>query len=186
VKHRRATMIAVTLIMTVGVAACGTGGDDDSGQGDTTTQNRTGKMDEQQATMRAEQIIHQAVDVMSPKPQLKKAGPQPVGPCLADDGTSTGNRQQVVLIYQLTGVPGSAAKTLVRQARDAWVKQGYKFSSKDADWDDPSPKVYMRTPSDDFWMDAIVGVTDKEKGEGIAALTVTSPCFSAESNSADS
>lgn len=37
----------------------------------------------------------------------------------------------------------------------------------------------MRTVPDDFWMTALTGVVDKAKGEGLAAITVTSPCFGA-------
>ncbi|MEV5340732.1 hypothetical protein AB0K93_20005 [Streptomyces sp. NPDC052676] len=88
---------------------------------------------------------------------------------------------QVRLTYQLTGVPGGAAKELVRQARDAWVKRGYKFQSSDADWSDPFPSVSMRTVPDDFWMTALTGVVDRAKGEGLAAISVTSPCFAADS-----
>ncbi|MER6571901.1 hypothetical protein ABT288_38430 [Streptomyces sp. NPDC001093] len=139
-------------------------------------------MDEQQATKRAEEIIHQAVDGMSPKPTLKRTGLAPVGACVADDH-SAGERQQVALSYQLTGVPGTEARKLVRQARDAWVKRGYKFQGSDADWSDPFPSVSMRTVPDDFWMSALTGVVDKAKGEGLAAITVTSPCFAANSSS---
>ncbi len=57
------------------------------------------------------------------------------------------------------------------------MKKGYKFQSSDADWSDPFPTVSMRTDRDDFWMDAITGVVDKEKGEGLASIGVTSPCF---------
>ncbi|MFI1365753.1 hypothetical protein [Streptomyces griseochromogenes] len=138
-------------------------------------------MDDQQATKRAEEIIHQAVDGMSPKPILKRTGLRPVGACLADDH-SVGERQQVTLSYQLTGVPGTEAKKLVRQARDAWVKHGYKFQDSDGDWSDPFPSVDMRTPSDDFWMTVLTGVVDKAKGEGLAAISVTSPCFDADTD----
>ncbi|MGW3353804.1 hypothetical protein ACWDFL_00100 [Streptomyces bungoensis] len=133
-------------------------------------------MDEQQATKRADEIIHQAVDGMSPKPTLKRTGLRPVGACVADEH-SAGERKQVTLSYQLTGVPGIEAKKLVRQARDAWVKLGYKFQSSDADWSDPFPSVSMRSVPDDFWMTAVTGVVDKTKGEGLAAISVTSPCF---------
>ncbi|MFG2716773.1 hypothetical protein ACGFW5_00465 [Streptomyces sp. NPDC048416] len=167
-------MAATLLIMTVGAAACGVG---EGGQSDKTTQNRAGTMDEQQATKRAEEIIHQAVDGMLPKPNLKRIGPTPVGPCLADDDSSASGRKQVALTYQLTDVPGSEAKRLLRHVRDAWVKQRYTFASPDADWNDPYPEIYMRTPTDDFWMDGIIGPTNKETGEGIAAISVTSPCF---------
>ncbi|WKE70194.1 hypothetical protein [Streptomyces sp. WP-1] len=136
-------------------------------------------MNEQQATERAEDIVHQAVDGMSPKPTLKRTGLNPVGACLADDH-SAGERRQVTLSYQLTGVPGTEAKKLVRQARDAWVRRGYTFQSSDADWSDPFPTVNMRTVPDDFWMTALTGVVDKARGEGLAAITVTSPCFNAD------
>ncbi|MFF8725560.1 hypothetical protein ACF073_03575 [Streptomyces sp. NPDC015171] len=136
-------------------------------------------MDQQQATERAEEIIRQAVDGMSPKPTLKRTGLAPVGACVADDH-SAGERQQVALSYQLTGVPGSEAKKLVRQARDAWVKRGYEFQGSDGDWSDPFPSVSMRTVPDDFWMTALTGVVDKAKGEGLAAISVTSPCFAAD------
>ncbi len=131
---------------------------------------------------RAEEIIHQAVDGMSPRPTLKRIGPVPIGTCLADDHSS-GERQQVSLSYQLTGVPGSQAKNLVRQARDAWVKLGYKFQSSDGDWSDPFPTVNMRTEPDDFWMYAITGVLDRSKGEGLATIGVTSPCFASNAAS---
>ncbi|MGW3658373.1 hypothetical protein ACWD6R_22980 [Streptomyces sp. NPDC005151] len=85
---------------------------------------------------------------------------------------------QVTIAYKLTGVPGAEAKDLVWQARDAWLKQGYKYnSSGEVDWSGPFPSVYMRTEPDDFWMDAVTGVVDRAKGEGLASLKVTSPCF---------
>ncbi len=133
-------------------------------------------MDEQQAMERAEEIIHQAVDGMSPKPVLKRVGPEPIGACVADEHGS-GERVQLSLTYRLTGVPDTEARSLVRQARDAWVKRGYTFQSSDADWSDPYPTVSMRTGPDDFWMDAITGVLDRKKGTGVASLGVTSPCF---------
>ncbi|MFE9400520.1 hypothetical protein ACFYNY_01945 [Streptomyces sp. NPDC006530] len=167
-------MATTISIMAAGVAACGIGNSGESGR---TTQNRVGTMDEQQATKRAEEIIHQAVDGMVPKPTLKRIGPAPVGPCLADDNAAATGRRQVGLTYQLTDVPGSAAKQLLRHARDAWVKEGYTFTSSDADWSVPFPKFFMRTPTDDFWMNGLIGPTNKETGEGIAAISVTSPCF---------
>ncbi|MFD5651027.1 MULTISPECIES: hypothetical protein [unclassified Streptomyces] len=133
-------------------------------------------MDEQQATRRAEEIIHQAVDGMSPRPTLKRSGLRPVGPCLADEHSS-GERVQVRITYQLTDVPGDAAKKLVRQARDTWVNRGYEFQGSDADWSDPFPAVSMRTVPDDFWMTALTGVVDRAKGDGLASISVTSPCF---------
>ncbi|MBP2049288.1 hypothetical protein J2Z21_002219 [Streptomyces griseochromogenes] len=72
-------------------------------------------MDEQQATKRAEEIIHQAVDGMSPKPILRRTGLRPVGACVADEH-SAGERQQVSLSYQLTGVPGTEALQQVPMA----------------------------------------------------------------------
>ncbi|WBO64422.1 hypothetical protein [Streptomyces camelliae] len=171
------TMAVIALLTaSVAVAACGSGQTGSSG-GSTPSKQVT--MDEQQATKRAEEIIHQAVDGMSPKPTLKRTGLSPLGACVADDH-SAGERQQVALSYQLTGVPGTEAKKLVRQARDAWVKLGYTFQSSDADWSDPFPSVSMRTVPDDFWMTAITGVVDKAKGEGLAAISVTSPCFAAD------
>ncbi|WP_258382477.1 hypothetical protein [Streptomyces sp. NTH33] len=134
-------------------------------------------MNEQQAIKRAEEIIHQAVDGMSPKPKLEQIGPTPVGACIARDDHGPDDRLQVSLTYKLTEVPGSRAKLLVRQARDAWVKLGYKFLSSDADWSKPFPQVSMRTEPDDFWMDAVTGVVDRATGEGLASIGVTSPCF---------
>ncbi|MFE7114497.1 hypothetical protein ACFU99_03620 [Streptomyces sp. NPDC057654] len=161
-------------VMAVAVTACGTPHDGKADGGATPKQV---KMDEQQAIKRAEEIIHQAVDGMSPKPTLKHLGRDAVGPCLARDDHGPDGRVQVRVAYQLTDVPGQAAKTLVRQARDAWVKQGHTFQSSDEDWSKPFPAVYMRTESDDFWMDAITGAVDREKGDGLASVSVTSPCF---------
>ncbi|MDF3141212.1 MULTISPECIES: hypothetical protein [unclassified Streptomyces] len=141
-------------------------------------------MDEQKATQRAEEIVHQAVDGMSPKPTLKRTGLRPLGTCVARDDHGPDDRVQFRLTYQLTGVPGSKAKTLVRQARDAWVKVGYKFQSSDADWSDPFPSVGMRTEPDDFWMTALTGVVNRAEGEGLAAISVTSPCFAPSGGSA--
>ncbi|WP_240361895.1 hypothetical protein [Streptomyces sp. MBT27] len=170
-------MTALFLIMAIGAAACGSGGEVRSGRSDKTTQNRVGTMNEQQAIQRAEEIIRQATDGMVPKPTLKKVGPGPVGPCLADDDAAASGRRQVGLMYQLTDVPGNGAKRLLRHVRDAWVEQGYTFTSPDADWSVPFPKFFMRTPTDDFWMNGLIGPTNKETGEGIAAISVTSPCF---------
>ncbi|MEU3371871.1 hypothetical protein ABZ734_15555 [Streptomyces sp. NPDC006660] len=135
-------------------------------------------MSDTQAIARAEEILHQAVDGMTPRPTLKAVRRASVGPCLADDESEDG-RVQVRLGYQLAGVPGAQAKDLVKQAREAWRKRGYEFQSPDAarDRTGPFPSVFMRTPSDDFWMDATTGVVDRASGEGLAAITVTSPCF---------
>jgi hypothetical protein len=174
VNLRRVISIAALLAMSVAVTACGSKED---GQEDGGATPKQVTMDEQQAIERAEEIIHQAVDGMSPKPTLERMGPEAVGPCLARDDHGPDDRVQVSLTYKLTGVPGSEAKKLVRQARDAWVKLGYKFNPSDADWSDPFPSVNMRTEPDDFWMDAMTGVVDRAKGEGLASLNVTSPCF---------
>ncbi|MFT9475849.1 hypothetical protein [Streptomyces sp. 11-1-2] len=178
----RTTMVAVALLaVALATAACGSE-QDGQGKHDKATSKQV-TMDEEQATKRAEEIIHQAVDGMSPKPTLKRSGPVPVGPCVADDHGSD-DRLQLSLSYDLTGVPGSAAKKLVRQARDAWVKQGYKFQDSDEDWSKPFPTVDMRTEPDDFWMDAVTGVVDRAKGEGLASIGVTSPCFAPAGDSA--
>ncbi|MEU4726678.1 hypothetical protein [Streptomyces sp. NPDC023588] len=157
--------------MTFTVAACGT--QDDDGE-----KAKQGTRNEQQATARAEAIIHQAVDAMSPQPTLERFGPATVGPCIARDDSRSDDRLQVTLFYKLTGVPGSEAKNLVLQARDAWLKQGYTYNSSDEeDMSGPFPWVSMRTEPDDFWMEGITGVLDRAKGEGLATLKVTSPCF---------
>ncbi|MEU6506903.1 hypothetical protein [Streptomyces sp. NPDC046942] len=164
----------VLLCAAVAITACGSQ-QDSSGNGATKSKQAT--MDEQQASARAEEIVHQAVEGMSPKPTLKRTGLRPLGACIARDDGGPDDRVQYRLTYQLTGVPGSDAKTLVRQARDAWVKLGYKFQSQDGDWSDPFPSVSMRTEPDDFWMTALTGVVNRAKGEGLAAISVTSPCF---------
>ncbi len=175
----RTMSVVAALAMAIGLAACGTGQTGNKGDGTPTEQAR---MDAQHATDRAEAIVHEAVDGMSPKPTLKRTPLESLGPCLADDNSS-GKRMQAHVTYQLTGVPGSAAKKLVRQARDAWVKRGYTFQNSDGDWSDPFPSVSMRTVPDDFWMTALTGVVDRAKGEGLAAISVTSPCFAADSSS---
>ncbi|MCF3178866.1 hypothetical protein IPZ70_02715 [Streptomyces polychromogenes] len=162
---RRAVPAAVALAMTIVVAACG-------------VPSKPVVMNEQQAIGRAEQIIHQAVDGMSPKPTLERMTGAPVDVCIARDDHRPDERVQVEVAYKLTGVPGSEAQNLVRQARDAWLRQGYKYNSGgEVDWSGPFPTVYMRTEPDDFWMDAVTGVMDRAKGEGVASLSVTSPCF---------
>lgn len=148
----------------------------DGGRGRASTSKQF-KVNEQQASKRAEEVVHQAVEGVSPKPTLKRTGLRPLGACVASDDGGSDDRVQYRLTYQLTGVPGSRAKTLVRQARDAWVKLGYKFQSSDADWSNSFPSVSMRTEPDDFWMTAVTGVVDRAKGEGLAAISVTSPCF---------
>ncbi|MGW7460782.1 hypothetical protein [Streptomyces sp. NPDC054797] len=160
--------------MTILVTACGAKGDgqETGGKAPQVTMN------EQQAIDRAEEIIHQAVDGMSPKPTLERMGHAPVGACIARNDSRSDDRVQVTVVYKLTGVPGAEAQNLVRQGRDAWLKQGYKRNtSGEVDWSTPFPTVYMRTGPDDFWMDAVTGVLDRAKGEGLASLKVTSPCF---------
>ncbi|MFE2284150.1 hypothetical protein ACFXDJ_08255 [Streptomyces sp. NPDC059443] len=134
-------------------------------------------MNEQQAVARADEIMQEAVAGMSPKPALKLSGSRSAGSCLSEFGTT--DRWQVTFSYQLMGVPGSAGKQLVRQARDAWVARGYTFESEktDGDWSKPDTYVSMRTQGDDFRMTAGNGVTDETTGDGIAYLTVDSPCF---------
>ncbi|WP_267244281.1 hypothetical protein [Streptomyces sp. PR69] len=172
---RKAVPAAALLAMTIMVAACGAQEDGQETGGNAPKQVT---MNEQQAIDRAEEIIHQAVDAMSPKPTLERMGHAPVGACIARDDHGPDDRVQVTVIYKLTGVPGAKAQTLVRQARDAWLKQGYKYSaSGEVDWSSPFPTVYMRTEPDDFWMNAVTGVVDRAKGEGVASLKVTSPCF---------
>lgn len=174
-KPRTVIPAAALLTMMAVVTACGAQEDGQATGGEAPKQVT---MNEQQAIDRAEQIIHQAVDGMSPKPTLERIGPQPVGPCIARDDHGPDDRVQVTVAYKLTGVPGAEAQKLVRQARDAWLKQGYKYnSSGEDDWAGPFPSVYMRTEPDDFWLDAVTGVVDRAKGEGLASLAVKSPCF---------
>ncbi|KAA6224305.1 hypothetical protein CP973_09915 [Streptomyces albofaciens JCM 4342] len=163
------------LAVSVAMAACSTQKDGPMGNEATLKQIR---MSERHAIDRAEEIIHQAVDGMSPKPILKPVGNR-TGPCIAWDDNRPDDRVQVHRSYQLTGVPGAEAKKLVRQARDAWVKQGYRFTSAtaDGDWADPFPSVNMRSKPDDFSVEALTGVVDRKTGDGLAAITVTSPCF---------
>ncbi|MFD0371482.1 hypothetical protein [Streptomyces sp. NPDC127114] len=165
-----AALLAVTLM----VAACGAQDDGTKTGGNAPKQVM---MNEQQAIDRAEEIIGQAVDGMSPRPTLERMGPAPVGPCLAHDDHRPDDRVQVTLIYKLTGVPGTQAQHLVRQARDAWLKHGHLNTSGEEGWESDYPSVYMRTKTDDFWMNAVTGVLDRSKKEGIASLKVTSPCF---------
>ncbi|MFD9261688.1 hypothetical protein, partial [Streptomyces sp. NPDC059538] len=172
---RKAVPAAALLAMMLMATACGAQGD---GQKTGGTAPKQGAMNEQQAIDRAEEIIHQAVDGMSPQPTLERMGHAPVGACIARDDHGPDDRVQVTVIYKLTGVPGAEAQNLVRQARDAWLKQGHKYnSSGEVDWSSSYPSVYMRTGPDDFWMDAVTGVLDRAKGEGLASLKVTSPCF---------
>ncbi len=63
-KLGRAVSVAAMLITTGAVVACGSNQDEG---GTSTTTSKQGAMDEQQAMKRAEQIIRQAVDGMSPK-----------------------------------------------------------------------------------------------------------------------
>ncbi|MCX4691289.1 hypothetical protein [Streptomyces sp. NBC_01408] len=134
-------------------------------------------MNEQQAVSRAKEIVQQAVASLSPQPTLQPVGRQGPGACLADYGVST--RAQVGVSYQLTNVPGSAAKDLLGQVRDAWVAQGYKFKTKEGegDWAKPDPYISMRTEPDNFWMSGGVGITNAATGEGIAHITIHSPCY---------
>ncbi|MFD8893191.1 hypothetical protein [Streptomyces sp. NPDC059566] len=134
-------------------------------------------MDDQQVLARAEEIVQQTLGGMSPKPTPKRDGRYGAGACLADSGKS--GRQQVHISYRLEGVPGSAGRQLVRQARDAWVERGYKFTSdtSDGDWSDPGTAVHMATVPDDYWLTISNSVTDRVTGDGTAVLTVTSPCY---------
>ncbi|WP_405790423.1 hypothetical protein OG753_26715 [Streptomyces sp. NBC_00029] len=134
-------------------------------------------MDDQQVIARAEQIVQQTLGVMSPKPTPKRDSRYGAGACLADYGKS--DRRQVHISYRLEGVPGSAGRQLVRQARDAWVGLGYEFQSatSDRDWADPSTGVHMSTVPDDYWMTIQNSVTDPATGDGTAVLTITSPCY---------
>ncbi|WCD86200.1 hypothetical protein KPP03845_102542 [Streptomyces xanthophaeus] len=168
---RKAFPAAALLALTAVVTACGAREDNGEAAKGVT-------MNEQQAVDRAEEIIRQAVDGMSAEPTLERTGPETVGPCIARDDHGPDERLQVTLFYKLTGVPGTEARNLVLQARDAWLKQGYKYNSSDEkDMSGPYPWVSMRTEPDDFWMEGITGVLDRAKGEGIATLKVRSPCF---------
>ncbi|MEU6310561.1 hypothetical protein [Streptomyces sp. NPDC047014] len=157
------------------VSGCGAPG---NGGGTGAPAPRLAALDERRALDRAEEIIRQAVDGMSPRPTPERMGPAPVGACIARDDHRPDDRVQVTVVYKLTGVPAAEAQNLVRQARDAWLEQGHeRNTSGEVDWSTPFPAVYLRTRSDDFWMDAVTGVTDRAKGEGLASLKVTSPCF---------
>ncbi|MFJ3726286.1 hypothetical protein ACIPYQ_27505 [Streptomyces sp. NPDC090045] len=163
---RKAFPVAALLALTVTATACGGGA------------AKQVTMTEQQAVDRAEEIIRQGVGTMSPQPTLERFGPATIGTCIARNDSRSDDRLQVTLFYKLTGVPGTEAGHLVLQARDAWLKQGYKYnSSGEADMSGPFPWVSMRTEPDDFWMEGITGVVDRAKGEGLASLKVTSPCF---------
>ncbi|MGW6944869.1 hypothetical protein ACWGF3_38490 [Streptomyces xanthophaeus] len=172
--RRTIAAVALLAVVTAGTA-CGAKGDGRE-TGGRAPQQAT--MNEQQATDRAEDIIRQAVDGMSPGPTPERMGSAPVGPCIARDDHGPDDRLAVTVTYRLTGVPGNEAQNLVRQARDAWLKQGHKRNtSGEVDWSSPFPTVYMRTEPDDFWMDAVTGVVDRATGEGLASISVRSPCF---------
>lgn len=156
----RRTFPAAALLAAMAVVVTACGAQRDGGESP-----KQVTMNEQQATDRAEEIVHQAVDGMSPTPTLERTGPETVGPCIARDDHGPDDRLQVTLFYKLTGVPGSEAKSLVLQARDAWLKQGYKYNSSDQeDMSGAFPWVSMRTEPDDFWMEGITGVLDRAKG----------------------
>ncbi|MHC5902593.1 hypothetical protein ACVNF4_01550 [Streptomyces sp. S6] len=176
-KSSRLALVAISSGVAFAALGCGSQGNFGSGSAEG---GGIRKLNEQQAAERSEEIIHQAVDSMSPKPHLKRIGTLHLRACVADGPGSGNDRVQVWITYQLTNVPGRQAKSLVRQARDAWIGRGYKFQSSDADWSNPFPTVNMRTPSDDFWMSAITGIVNQDKGEGLAAIFVSSPCFSKE------
>ncbi|MGW7786330.1 hypothetical protein ACWGKX_01830, partial [Streptomyces tricolor] len=110
---RRALFGVASLVTAIMVAACG------SSQDETGADNASSKqvaMDEQQAMKRAEEIIHQAVDGMSPKPTLKRVGPVPIGACVARDDGGSDDRVQLSLTYQLTGVGGGGGGGAARRA----------------------------------------------------------------------
>ncbi|MFI6001726.1 hypothetical protein ACIA98_15085 [Streptomyces sp. NPDC051366] len=137
---------------------------------------KTADLTEQQARMRAEEIVQQAVAGMSPKPTLRQHHYSSSG-CITEFGTA--ELDQVSVDYRLEGVPPSAARDLVRQTRDAWVALGYKFQSKDSDgdWSDPAAAVFMHTRPDDFSLSAQNSITDRSTGDGIVYITVRSPCY---------
>ncbi|MFF1490969.1 hypothetical protein [Streptomyces sp. NPDC058304] len=158
---RSAVALVTLLALTATTAACA---------------RKTADLTEQQARMRAEEIAQQAVAGMSPKPTLRQDHYSSSG-CTTEFGTA--KLDQVSVDYRLEGVPPSAARDLVRQARDAWVALGYKFQSKgsDGDWSDPAAAVFMHTRPDDFSLSAQNSITDRSTGDGIAYITVRSPCY---------
>ncbi|AEW96305.1 hypothetical protein SCATT_39340 [Streptantibioticus cattleyicolor NRRL 8057 = DSM 46488] len=133
------------------------------------------KMNEKQAAARAEEIVLQAVEGMRPKPRLEPQMSM-TGKCLDPMDGGSEDRVQVERSYWLKDVPGSVAADLVKQARDAWVAHGYKVQNE-REWDEPFPAVNMRTVPDDFWMSAEAGPLHKTGRDGLASITVTSPCF---------
>ncbi|MET7674154.1 hypothetical protein [Streptomyces seoulensis] len=77
-------------------------------------------LDEDRATRRAEQIVHQAVDSMSPRPALRRTGLRPVGACAAEEH-GAGGRLQVRLTYQLTGVAEGVGEARLRDSGGFWM-----------------------------------------------------------------
>lgn len=163
-KHLAQGFMAACLILPL--AACG----DSPNQ-----QEKELKTNTEQAISRARQIIHQATGHMTPRPTFELLN-RSIGKCLdpTDDGSE--NRAQVRLSYWLKEVPGNVPASLVKQARDAWVAIGYRVT-QDGRWSDPFPTVNLRSVPDDFWMEATAGALKSGSTEGLASISVTSPCF---------
>jgi hypothetical protein len=132
------------------------------------------KMTEDEAAERADELIAQAVASMNPKPRLVGHDVS-TRPCLDPGDGGSEDRVTVWRSYWLDDVPGDAGVSLVEQARDAWSDKGYVLD-RDVDKKAKSPSLHMKTPSDNFWLNAVAGDLGKGNGDTRASVTVTSPC----------
>jgi hypothetical protein len=127
-------------------------------------------MTPQHATARAEQILQETADALTPRPTLEVnkllSG---TGPCLAESSDSS-KQVQVALSYWLRGIPTQDNSNIGQQILHYWKHKGYAISSTKG-VGTASPTIAGGTVSDDFL------ISLQTSSNGAMFIGTTSPCL---------
>ena len=127
-------------------------------------------MTQQHATTRAQQILRETADAITPPPTLEinnlLSG---TGPCLAESSDSD-KQVQVALSYWLRGIPPRENADIGRQILHYWKHKGYAITSTKG-VGTGSPTIAGGTVSDDFL------ISLQTSSNGTMFIGTTSPCI---------
>lgn len=126
---------------------------------------------ESQAIDRIEQLIHDAVARLKPKPELELYRPS-LNPARCVGPTDQGSEERIVINrrYYLRGIPKEEAVAIAEQIKSQWEQQGHLVTSTHG-FDIGRPDISGRSRPDDFLLSLSWTEGDRL---GIGA---TSPCI---------
>ena len=128
-------------------------------------------MTQQQASTRAQQILHQTADAITPRPTLETYQPgSGTGPCLVNPNDTSDKRVQVTLTYWLRGITTQNNASVAQQILHYWKHAGYAITDTRG-IGTASPDIFAGTPSDDFL------ISLQTSANGAMSIGASSPCI---------